>query len=80
VSSDLQARLQAALGDAYRLERELARGGMSRLFLATETLLNRQVVVKVLVAEVWRHADPELQPYVTEARQALSRLTSEPQP
>ena len=48
MSSDLQARLQAALGDAYRLERELARGGMSRLFLATEASLNRQVVVKVL--------------------------------
>jgi serine/threonine-protein kinase len=32
------------------------------------------------VANVWRHADPELQPYVTEARQALARLTSEPRP
>jgi serine/threonine-protein kinase len=32
------------------------------------------------VADVWRHADPELQPYVTEARQALARLTSEPRP
>jgi hypothetical protein len=29
-------------------------------------------------AAVWRHADAELQPYVTEARQALARLTSEP--
>ena len=48
---DLQERLQAALGDAFRLERELARGGMSRLFLATETSLNRQVVVKVLPPE-----------------------------
>jgi tetratricopeptide (TPR) repeat protein len=25
----------------------------------------------------WRHPDPELQPYVTEAKQALSRLTAE---
>jgi hypothetical protein len=31
-------------------------------------------------AAVWRHADPELQPYVTEARQALARLTAEPRP
>ena len=31
-------------------------------------------------ANLWRKADPELQPYVTEARQALSRLTSEPRP
>jgi serine/threonine protein kinase len=51
VVPDLQERLQAALGDAFRLERELARGGMSRLFLATETSLNRQVVVKVLPPE-----------------------------
>jgi hypothetical protein len=31
------------------------------------------------VADVWRHADPELQPYVTEAREGLRRMTSEPQ-
>jgi eukaryotic-like serine/threonine-protein kinase len=52
VVPDLQQRLQAALGDAFRLERELARGGMSRLFLATEVSLNRQVVVKVLPPEL----------------------------
>ena len=44
----LPARLQAALGDAYVLERELGGGGMSRLFVATERSLNRQVVIKVL--------------------------------
>ena len=26
------------------------------------------------VTDVWRRADPELQPYVTEAREALERL------
>jgi hypothetical protein len=31
-------------------------------------------------AAVWQRGDPELQPYVAEARQALARLTSEPQP
>ncbi len=30
------------------------------------------------VVDVWRHADPELQPYVTEARAALKRLGGEP--
>jgi hypothetical protein len=30
------------------------------------------------VAAVWRHADPELQPSVAEAREALGRLTAEP--
>jgi len=29
------------------------------------------------VIEVWRHADPELQPYVAEARAGLQRLTAE---
>jgi hypothetical protein len=30
------------------------------------------------VADVWRHADAELQPYVTEAREGLRRMTAEP--
>ena len=49
--SDLSARLQTALGDAYRIERELTRGGMSRLFIAEESSLHRKVVVKVLPPE-----------------------------
>ncbi len=49
--SDLLARLQAALGDAYHIEKELGGGGMSRLFLATEASLHRQVVIKLLPPE-----------------------------
>jgi serine/threonine-protein kinase len=30
------------------------------------------------VANVWRHADPDLQPYVTEAREGLTRVAGEP--
>ena len=30
------------------------------------------------VLDAWRNADPELQPYVTEARDGLARLTGEP--
>ena len=45
---DLRARVQAALGEAYHVERELTGGGMSRLFIATERSLRRQVVVKLL--------------------------------
>jgi serine/threonine-protein kinase len=52
VSSDLRQQLQRSLGDAYQLERELGGGGMSRVFLATETALGRQVVVKVLLPEL----------------------------
>jgi serine/threonine-protein kinase len=32
------------------------------------------------VVDAWRHADPELQPYVAEARRALERLSGEPRP
>jgi len=52
VSANLFDHLQATLGDAYRLERELGGGGMSRVFLAHETALGRRVVVKVLLPEL----------------------------
>ncbi len=45
---DLRDQLQTTLGTSYTLERELGGGGMSRVFLATETALERRVVVKVL--------------------------------
>ncbi len=57
---DLRPRLQAALGDAYQIDRELGGGGMSRVFLATEASLHRQVVIKVL--------PPELASEVSQAR------------
>jgi len=50
--SDLQEQLQAALGGTYRVERELGGGGMSRVFVATETALGRRVVVKLLSPEL----------------------------
>ena len=46
--SDLRDRLQSALGAGYRVEQELASGGMSRLFQATDLSLHRLVAVKVL--------------------------------
>jgi tetratricopeptide (TPR) repeat protein len=48
LSTSLLAQLQTTLGDAYRLERELGGGGMSRVFVAEELRLGRKVVVKVL--------------------------------
>jgi serine/threonine protein kinase/tetratricopeptide (TPR) repeat protein len=51
VTTALQDRLQTTLGTAYQVERELAPGGMSRLFLATERALDRKVVVKLLPPE-----------------------------
>ena len=50
--AELRERLQAAVGDAYAIERELGGGGMSRVFLATETELGRKVVIKVLPPEM----------------------------
>ncbi len=49
---DLLARLQSGLGTAYRIERELGGGGMARIFVATDTALRRQVVIKVLASDV----------------------------
>lgn len=48
MSTDLREQLQAALGSAYTVERELGRGGMSRVFVATEMAFGRKVVAKVL--------------------------------
>jgi tRNA A-37 threonylcarbamoyl transferase component Bud32/TolB-like protein len=50
--ASLRDRLQKTLGDAYRLERELGGGGMSKVFVAEEAALGRKVVVKVLSSEL----------------------------
>jgi serine/threonine-protein kinase len=52
VTDGLRATLQQTLGDGYTLERELGRGGMSRVFVARENALGRDVVVKVLAPEL----------------------------
>ena len=49
---DLRQQLQETLGSTYVLERELGGGGMSRVFVANETRLNRKVVIKVLSPEL----------------------------
>ena len=48
----LQSEVQAALADQYTIERELPRGGMSRVFVASEDALRRLVVIKVLAPEL----------------------------
>ena len=52
MSLDLRAQLQQTLGDAYRLERELGGGGMSRVFEAEEVRLRRKVAINVLSPEL----------------------------
>ncbi len=49
--TELLDQVQSALGDVFRIENELTGGGMSRLFIATESSLNRKVVIKVLPPE-----------------------------
>ena len=49
---DLRETLQETLAQTYAIVRELGGGGMSRVFLAEERRLNRQVVIKVLSPEL----------------------------
>src|SRR5687767_11279332 len=58
------AALQGALGPQYRLERELGRGGMGVVFLATDTTLDRRVAIKVV--------HPELAPHESITRRFLA--------
>ena len=50
--NDVIVQLRAALAGRYDVQRELGGGGMSRVFVATETALGRDVVVKVISPEV----------------------------
>lgn len=50
--ADLLSQLRESLGARYRIERELGGGGMSRVFVAQELALGRQVVLKVLPPEM----------------------------
>ena len=48
VDTEVNQPLPEILGDRYRIERELGRGGMARVFLALDTKHNRHVAVKVI--------------------------------
>ena len=69
---DLFTALQAALGPQYRLERELGRGGMGVVFLATDTTLDRRVAVKVVHPELASH-ESITRRFLAEAR-TIARL------
>ena len=45
-------RLQSALGNRYRIERELGRGGMATVYLAEDLKHQRRVALKVLRPEI----------------------------
>ena len=52
MTDDIRRRVQASLGAAFSIERELGGGGMSRTYVALERSLERRVVVKVLSPEL----------------------------
>ena len=53
------AALQAALPERYTIEREIARTGMSRVYLARERHPDRQVAIKVLDHDLTAHLGRE---------------------
>ena len=52
MTDTFRERLAASLAATYRIDDELAGGGMSRVFAATEHALGRKVVIKVLPPEL----------------------------
>ena len=52
-------QLQKSLGSAYTIERELGGGGMSRVYLARDESLARDVVIKVLPRELAQEMSAE---------------------
>jgi TolB-like protein/Tfp pilus assembly protein PilF len=72
MSDPLLQRLTSAIGGRYTIERELGRGGMASVYLATDLKHGRRVAIKVL--------DPELASLIGPARflqeiQIAARLT-----
>jgi serine/threonine protein kinase/tetratricopeptide (TPR) repeat protein len=61
-----------AVGKGYVVERFLGGGGMGQVYLARDTLLNRQVAVKILHSAVAAH--PEADARFQHEAQAMSRV------
>src|SRR4051812_42319127 len=50
--TDTASRLKQALGERYRIERELGAGGMATVYLAHDLKHDRKVAIKVLKPEL----------------------------
>ena len=56
---ELLTRLQSALADRYRLDREIGAGGMATVYLAQDLRHDRSVALKVLLPELAATLGPE---------------------
>jgi serine/threonine-protein kinase len=52
MDSNLAALIERALGPSFRVSRELIGGAMSRVFVAHEVGLQREIVIKILAPEL----------------------------
>ncbi|HZK78321.1 MAG TPA: serine/threonine-protein kinase, partial [Gemmatimonadaceae bacterium] len=50
--TEFEQQLKDVLSQAYDIERELGGGGMSRVFVATDRVLGRKIVIKLLSPEL----------------------------
>ena len=50
--ASFEEQIKTSLSNAYDIERELGGGGMSRVFVATDRLLGRKIVIKFLSPEL----------------------------
>lgn len=50
--TEFEQQLKETLSAAYEIERELGGGGMSRVFVATDRVLGRKIVIKLLSPEL----------------------------
>ena len=57
--AELREQLQRGLADRYAIERELGRGGMATVYLASDLRHDRPVALKVLH---WLRIDPAFGP------------------
>ncbi|MGO9292357.1 MAG: protein kinase domain-containing protein [Streptosporangiaceae bacterium] len=74
MDTTLSSRAGQLLDGRYRLEAQLARGGMATVYLATDTRLDRRVAVKIAHPEL--ASDPQfVRRFIGEARSA-ARLAS----
>jgi serine/threonine-protein kinase len=73
MTESLHDRVHAAIGQHYRIEHEIGRGGMSVVYRARDLRLNRPVAIKVLPPEL--AYDPTVGSRFTREAQTSAQLT-----